>query len=204
MRRTALALLLIGLVAPHAVAAPADGRCPTMRDVTGDAALGPIEADAALDLAAIELTVDQSQITAKLRLMGQPDAATVGKGQYYEVYLHAPEGATYLLRASLGNTQARYELLTHTATGPAEQWEHVRDVTGRVERNSVVISASRPRDLLVHGSGQVWGQTWMTAADAPMAVAGLHTPRGFAAGVDQTETRTLVFDKSGPCRFART
>jgi hypothetical protein len=207
MRRVVgLGLLMMCLAAPHAVAAPAGhGSCPTIKDAEGDT--GSVN-DTALDVRAVVIAVTPQQITATLRVSGQPDPSAVGAARRYDVSFAIPEEGTFILRAAVGNGGAYYELIDNKvhATSPdgsyAESWTHVRPLTGSVGRNSVTIVAARPADLPLHGGAEVYGQAWLTVSDArPVEAAGLRVDEwdGVAAGVDRSPAAKMIFGSRKVC-----
>jgi hypothetical protein len=215
MRAAGLALLLVALAAPHAVAAPAGhGRCPTIEDPTGDVSHGPVgQHDKALDMTAVDIAVTPGQISATLTVVGKPDPASIGAGRQYEIYFVVPEEGTFVLRAAVGNAQERYALfsnVTHAGTpGPlgwltasAQSWNYVRDLSGWVEPNRVTIVAQRPRDLPLDNGAEVFARTWLTAADAPgVELGGVRAlgNGGLAATVDHTARVRMRFGVKEAC-----
>lgn len=210
MRVVGLGLLLVCLAAPHAVAAPAGtGKCPTIKDASGDT--GSVE-DAALDVTAVDIDVTPKQLTATLHVLGEPDPSAVGNARRYDVSFAIPEEGTFILRANVGNGGAYYELIDNRtyATSPdgsnAQSWTHVRPLTGSVGKNSVTIVAERPRDLPFNGAAEVYGQAWLTVADArPIEAAGLRVDEwdGVAAGVDRSPTVQMIFGTRKACTSSR-
>ena len=217
MRVLGFALLLVGLAAPHALAAPpGSGRCPTIQDRAGDASSHG-QHDQALDITAVEVDITPRQVTATLRLAGKPDPASVGSGRKLEVYFTVPEQGTFVLRATVGNGQERYELIDNTTYasspdnggaphGSAQSWTYVRDLSGRLGPNSVTIVAQQPRDLPLNGGATVFGRTWVTVADTqPVEAAGVRAwgNGGVAAGVDNSAQVELRFSPRQGCRRAK-
>ena len=206
MRVVGLSMLLIGLAAPHAVAAPAGhGKCPTITDPSGDT---KGVSDAALDITAVAVDVTPRQITATLRVLGQPDPAALGSARRYDVSFAIPDEGTFILRATVGNGREFYELIDNKtyATSPdnssVQSWTHVRDLTGSVGQNSVTIVAQRPRDLPITGGAKVFGQSWVSAADAPPVEAGetsVDKWDGAAVGVDDSPEVRMSFGTREPC-----
>jgi hypothetical protein len=198
MRVVGFALLLLGLAAPHALAAPAGhGSCPSIKDDVGDTNYA---SDTALDLTAVDVDVTPRQVTATWRVVGQPDPMRAGVGRLYEVYFQVPEEGAFMLQASIGNGQQRYRLLTNVVTAgsssaSASSWRYVRDVTGRVGTNSVSIIAEKPRDLPLDGRGAaVFGRTWLTAGPEGHA---------FIASEDDSPEVRLVFGVRQACSKSR-
>lgn len=207
MKVVGLGLLLVCLAAPQAVAAPAGtGRCPTIKDQSGDTTgLN----DAALDVTAVAIAVKPNELTATLRVLGQPDPMALGSARRYDVSFAVPEQGTFILRATVGNGQQQYELIDNRtyATSPdgsdVQSWTHVRDLTGSIGKNSVTIVAQLPRDLPVENNGaEVFGRAWVSAADTPpVEAAGTRFDEwdGAAIGVDNSPRVRMSFGGRAAC-----
>lgn len=206
MRVVGLGLLLICLAAPHAVAAPAGaGQCPTIKDQSGDTSGVN---DDALDVTAVAIGVTPREITATLRVLGQPDPMALGSARRYDVSFDIPEEGTFVLRATVGNGRQQYELIDNRtyATSPdssdVQSWTHVRDLTGSVGNNSVTIVAQRPRDLRLDNGAEVFGRAWVSAADTPpIEAAGTSVDEwdGAAVGVDNSPRVWMSFGRRVAC-----
>jgi hypothetical protein len=185
--RIAALLVLATLAMPAAHASP---RCPSIADEAGDTGFVVGIADDANDLTAVNLSSSTKQLAVSLTVVGQPGGAETGTARVYEVYFDTGEGS-YAFRASLGNVESRYELVSNARTdvpgGSVNSFSTIKSINGRVGQHVVAMTASLDRDLPLLGRRvTVFARTWRLVGEA-VDVAGTRTPSGLTWTLDDTD-----------------
>ena len=197
MRRHAVALVVLALVAAMAQGADAKPACPTLTDDAGDTnAFGYHLDQDASDVTSVAVSTAGRTLTASLTMVGRPVNDEPGVSRRYEVYFDTGEG-DYVLRATLGNGESVFDLMTHAQVADsglgttADHWQAGKTIQGHVRDHTVTISAPLDRDLplLGHRVG-VSAEAWVAVAN-DVSAGGMRTPDGVAVGIDGTDARTF-------------
>jgi hypothetical protein len=188
-------------VAPNAQAKPA---CPTIVDPAGDTGIifGPAVPDDAADITAVDVSSTKAALTVRMTIVGDLVNNDPVRSRLYEVYFDTGE-ISYVLRASLGNGETRYDLVGNTTTADpgagaaAQHWGSIKSIRGETRQHTVTIIAPLDKDLPIGGRRlSVFGRTWMSFANE-VSVGGSRTPQGVSATLDETETTNFRVGDAG-------
>jgi hypothetical protein len=186
-------VVVLAVAASTAQAAQAKPACPTLTDEAGDAgAFGYHVQQDVSDITSVDVSTGNKTLTASVTVVGEPVNNEPGVSRLYEVHFDTGERG-YVLRASLGNGETRFQLVVndHLADSglgtTVEHFQPLKAVQGHVAGHTVTISAPLDRDLPLLGRRvNVFGRTLIAEANE-VSAGGMRTPQGVVAGLDGTD-----------------